>query len=247
MPYSSSVKKAVLLYGAAGGVLIAVLKLVEYRFLVVEHSLEIYGGLVAVVFAGVGVWLGLTVTRTKEVVVLKEVPASRVPFEVDEGKVLLSGAVSSAMMLASLPLIDRIGFDRGMLLGYTAIVLSFLLVSFGIRAYREQTGETISSGRAFTVGIFITLISCAFYVITWQIVYFKLHPEFADKFAAYAVEKARADGASDDVIEKTRKEMADFKALYDQPLYNAAFTFVEPFPVGLLVTLISAAALRKKR
>jgi two-component system, NarL family, response regulator LiaR len=87
MPYSSAVKKAVLLYGAAGGILIAVLKLVEYRFLVVEHSLEIYGALVAVVFAGVGVWLGLTLTRTKEVVVLKEVPAPGVPFEVDEARV----------------------------------------------------------------------------------------------------------------------------------------------------------------
>ena len=87
MPYSLAVKKAVLVYGAAGGVLIALLKLAEYRFLVVEHSLEIYGGLVALVFAGVGIWLGLTLTRTKEVVVLKEVPATPTPFAVDQGKI----------------------------------------------------------------------------------------------------------------------------------------------------------------
>ncbi len=81
-------KKAVLLYGLAGGLLIVVLKLTEYRFLVVEHSIEIYGALVAALFAGVGIWLGLTLTRTKEVVVLKEVlvPGDR-PFAVDQAKV----------------------------------------------------------------------------------------------------------------------------------------------------------------
>lgn len=67
-------KKAVLLYGLAGGVMIAALKAVEYRFLVLDHSIEIYSGLIAALFAGVGIWLGLTLTRTKEVVVVREVP-----------------------------------------------------------------------------------------------------------------------------------------------------------------------------
>lgn len=67
-------KKTVLLYGILGGVLVAALKLVEYRFLVVEHSLEIYGGIVAVLFSVLGIWLGLKLTRTREVVVLREVP-----------------------------------------------------------------------------------------------------------------------------------------------------------------------------
>ncbi len=75
MPYPLTVKKAVLLYGACGGLLIVGLRLVEYRFLVVEHSIEIYGGLIALVFAAVGIRLGLTLTRTKEVVVVREVPA----------------------------------------------------------------------------------------------------------------------------------------------------------------------------
>lgn len=67
-------KKTVLLHGLLGGVLIAVLKLIEYRFLVVEHSLEIYGGLVALLFAGVGIWLGLRITGPRRTVVVKEVP-----------------------------------------------------------------------------------------------------------------------------------------------------------------------------
>jgi DNA-binding CsgD family transcriptional regulator len=65
----------ILLYGVCGGVLIAVLKLTEYRFLVVEHSVEIYGALVAVLFAGLGIWLGQTLTRKKSAVIIKEVPA----------------------------------------------------------------------------------------------------------------------------------------------------------------------------
>jgi two-component system, NarL family, response regulator LiaR len=66
-------KKPVLLFGVLGGVLIAALKLVEYRFLVVDRSLEIYGGLVALLFAMVGIWLGSRLTRRQEVVVLREV------------------------------------------------------------------------------------------------------------------------------------------------------------------------------
>lgn len=69
-----------------GGLLIALLKFVEYRFLVVEHSIEIYGGLVALVFAGVGIWLGLKLTKPKEVVVFKEVTvSSAAPFALNEG------------------------------------------------------------------------------------------------------------------------------------------------------------------
>lgn len=67
-------KKIVLVYGLLGGVLIAALRLIEYRFLVIEHSLEIYGGLVALLFSTLGIWLGLKLTRTRETVVVREVP-----------------------------------------------------------------------------------------------------------------------------------------------------------------------------
>ena len=67
-------KRHILIYGLVGGLLILLLKVVEYRFLVIEHSVEIYGGLVAMLFAGLGIWLGLKLTRNKETVVIKEVP-----------------------------------------------------------------------------------------------------------------------------------------------------------------------------
>jgi len=63
----------VLIYGVTGGALIIVLRLIEFRFLVVEHSIEIYGALIAALFAGVGIWLGLKLTRKEEVVLVKEV------------------------------------------------------------------------------------------------------------------------------------------------------------------------------
>jgi DNA-binding CsgD family transcriptional regulator len=69
----------VLIYGLCAGVLIVVLKLIEFRFLVVQHSIEIYGALIALLFAGVGIWLGLKLTSKKEVVVVKEVPGPFVP------------------------------------------------------------------------------------------------------------------------------------------------------------------------
>ena len=78
-----------LIYGLCGGILIVVLKLIEFRFLVVQHSIEIYGGLIAALFAGLGIWLGLKLTKNKEVLVVKEVPvpAAVAPFAVNQERV----------------------------------------------------------------------------------------------------------------------------------------------------------------
>src|SRR4026207_1657041 len=116
---------------------------------------------------------------------------------------LISGGVSSLMMLLTMPFLDRIGFEHGEVIGYTMIVLSFLLVFFGVRSYRENVGGgVLTFGRGFTVGLLITLVSCVFYVATWQVIYFKLSPGFMDKWTAYAVERARASGASEAEVQK---------------------------------------------
>ena len=79
-------KKTVLLYGLLGGVLIAALKLIEYRYLVLEHSVEIYGGIIALLFAALGIWLGLKLTKTRETIVTREVPVRvEVPVPVPTG------------------------------------------------------------------------------------------------------------------------------------------------------------------
>jgi DNA-binding CsgD family transcriptional regulator len=80
-------KRHVLIYGLIGGILIAVLKWTEYRSLVIEHSIEIYGGLIAATFAVLGIWLGLKLTRARERIVVKEIPIpTGEPFMADERK-----------------------------------------------------------------------------------------------------------------------------------------------------------------
>jgi uncharacterized protein DUF4199 len=160
---------------------------------------------------------------------------------------LISGALSSVMMLLTVPFLDRIGFDNGEIFGYTAIVASFLLVFFGIRSYRQEVGGgKLTFGRGVVVGLLITIVSSICYVVTWEVIYFKLAPGFADKYAAYAIERERAAGASPQALQQSAEKMRAFKELYDKPLMNAAITFLEPVPIGLVVTLVSAAVLRRR-
>ena len=160
---------------------------------------------------------------------------------------LISGAIMALMMFVTLPLIDKVSFDRLEILGYSSMVASFLMVFFGIRSYRENVGGgKISFGKALQVGLLITLISSACYVIAWEIIYFKIAPDFADKYANYIIEKARAGGASPEALATQRAQMESFKALYSNPLINVAITLLEPLPIGIPVTLISAAILRRK-
>src|SRR5258705_10656617 len=120
---------------------------------------------------------------------------------------LISGVISSLMMVATVPFADRIGFDKGAIVGYTAIVLSFLLVFFGIRSYRDNVGNgQIPFGKAFAVGISITVISCIFYVVTWEILDFNFLPDFMDKYIVYIVEKLKASGAIAAVVQETSRQ-----------------------------------------
>jgi hypothetical protein len=121
-----------------------------------------------------------------------------------------------------------------------------LLVFFGIRSYRDNAGNgQITFSKAFAVGISITLITCVCYVVTWEILYFNFMHDFMDKYGAYMVEKLRASGATAAAIQAQVQQVKKYKELYENPLINAAMTFIEPLPVGLAVTLISAAVLRK--
>jgi Protein of unknown function (DUF4199) len=160
---------------------------------------------------------------------------------------LISGAISSLMMVATVALGDRIGFDRGAVIGYTSIVLSFLMVFFGIRTYRDNIGDgQITFLKAFAVGISITLISCVCYVATWEILYYNFLPGFWDKYGAHLVDKLTASGASPAAVQAKLQQVRKYKELYKNPLFNAALTFIDPFPIGLLMTLISALVLRRK-
>jgi hypothetical protein len=161
---------------------------------------------------------------------------------------LLGGALIAVMMALTLPFQDQIGFDKGVVVGYTTMVLAFLMVYFGVRSYRDTVaGGTLTFGRAFTVGLLITAVITVCYVATWQVMYYGFMPDFLDKYTAYAIEKARLAGASERELATKIQELADFATMYRNPLVNLAFTFLEPLPVGLVFTLVTAGVLSRRR
>ena len=161
---------------------------------------------------------------------------------------LIAGVILSAMMLLALPFQDQIGFDRGAIVGYTSMVLAFLMVFFGVRSYRDNVaGGRVSFGRAFAVGLLITAVASVCYVATWEVVYYRLAPDFMDKYSAYTVDKARKSGATEAEIAAREQQLAEFTEMYRNPLVNIAMTLLEPLPVGLVFTLVTAGVVSRKR
>ena len=160
---------------------------------------------------------------------------------------LISGAISSLMMIALVTFGDTIGFDRGAIIGNTSIVLSFLIVFFGIRTYRDNIGNgQITFSKALAVGLSITFISCIFYVVTWEVIYYNFLPGFWDAYGAHVVQKLTASGASPAAVQAKLQQVRNYRELYKNPFFNAVLTFIDPFPIGLVITLFSALVLRRK-
>jgi uncharacterized protein DUF4199 len=159
---------------------------------------------------------------------------------------VISGLISAVMMLATVPFMHKISSDKGLIIGYTTIVLAGLLVFFGIRSYRDNvSGGKMTFARGLAVGILISLLSNCFYVATWEVVSYKFMPDFAEKYAAQMVEHAKSSGASQQKINETARQAEDFVRNYHNPLYKISMTFLEPFPVFVVIALVSAAILRK--
>ena len=153
----------------------------------------------------------------------------------------------AGMMASTLPFLEKIGEDKGLIVGYTTMVLAGLLVYFGIRSYRDNVcGGKLSFGQAFVVGILISLIANCFYVGTWEILYHKFMPDFAEKYSAQMIERAKASGASQQKMDDVKRQAEDFQRSYRNPFYVIGMTFLEVFPPFLVITLISAAILRRK-
>jgi hypothetical protein len=160
---------------------------------------------------------------------------------------VIAGVMISVLMGGNLLIANRIGSGHSLVLGYTTMVASFLLIYFGIRSYRDNTLDGgISFGRAFACGILITLITCVFYVAMWEIVYFNFMPHFMDSYFAAQIHKVQASGLDPATTAARVAAIEHSQQLYQNPLVNMAYTFMEPLPVGLLITLISAAILRRK-
>lgn len=162
---------------------------------------------------------------------------------------LISGVILATLTITMviLCLDGTMDMEHSQVLGYTMMALAYIAVFFGIRSYRDHhNGGTITFGRAFKVGILITLVTCAVYVIGWEIVYWGFLPDFGDKYAAYTLNKMAENGAAPAAIAEARANMEKFKELYRNPFFNVGVTFMEIFPLGLIITLVSAGILRRK-
>lgn len=162
---------------------------------------------------------------------------------------LIGGGLLVAMFLLTIPFHDQIGFDRGVFVGYTTMVLAFLMVYFGVVSYRDNVaGGTVSFGRAFKVGLLISLVTMACYVAAWQVIYPVFMSDYLDKYTVYMLEQAKQAGASAEQLAAQEKEMRDFGERYDSsPLMRIGFTFLEPLPVAIVFTLVTAGLTSRKK
>ncbi len=162
---------------------------------------------------------------------------------------LIAGLISTSLFIG-LMLLGKAGdidFKNGMLYGYTLMILAFSMIFVGTRITRDKyNGGVISFGKAFRVGLYITLIASTVYVIVWLIDYYCFIPDFAEKYAAHILENLKASGAGQEKIAQEAAKMKSFGEMYKNPLFIILLTYAEIIPVGLLVTLISALILKRK-
>ncbi len=159
---------------------------------------------------------------------------------------LISGFISILGFLA-MHITGGENFENGMIYGFASMIVAFSLIFVAVKTYRDkQNGGTLSFGKAFQIGLYMSLIASTVYVITWLITYYNFIPDFADKYAAYSLEQMRASGASQAEIAAATAEMESFKETYKNPVMVILWTYIEILPIGLLFSLLAAAILKKK-
>lgn len=162
---------------------------------------------------------------------------------------LICGIISSVLMAISMASLNASGGcnENGMLIGYASMLLAFSLIFVAIKTYRDKHNAGIISFKtAFLIGLYISLITSTMYVITWAVEFHYFMPDFMDKYADATIQAARSSGKTDKQIAKQVAEMAEIKKSYSNPLIFAGYTYMEILPVGLLVSLICAAILKRK-
>jgi hypothetical protein len=134
----------------------------------------------------------------------------------------------------------------GMLLGYLTMLVALTAVFLGVKHYRDKVlGGAIRFLPAFGVGLAISAVACLFYVIGWEISLAFSEFDFAQYYSNYMIETAKAKGGSAEEVARAVADARSFIDMYANPLVRIPIPFGEMFPVGLLVSLISAAILRK--
>jgi len=162
--------------------------------------------------------------------------------------VIICGFIAGPISISGFFLMSsNMDFEKGMVYGYASMLLAFSLIFVGIKNYRDKYNNgLVSFGKAFRIGLYISLIASTIYVMTWLINYFYFMPDFMDKYATHVLDDLKASGATQAIIDKKTVEMAKFKVMYQNPFFNALVTYMEILPIGLLISLIAAAILKRK-
>lgn len=138
-------------------------------------------------------------------------------------------------------------YQMGEILGYASMIVALSTIFVGIRKYRDdELGGMITFGKAFQVGLLITLVASAIYVAAWM--FYSAGGGADEMMTAYLdqmVEKMEASGATQAEIDAKVSEMEQFQEMYKNPIVKIGITFLEIFPVGLIISLIAAGLLRK--
>jgi hypothetical protein len=159
----------------------------------------------------------------------------------------LAGAITIAVIAASF-VFDGLNHLQSEWFGYLVMLVALSLIFVGVKRYRDvERGGVVGFGRALGVGLGIAAVAGAVYVAGWEVYLATTDGRFMETYAATALADLRAAGASAAEIDAAEREMAWAVEIYRQPLARMAITFLEIFPVGLLVALISAAVLRNPR
>lgn len=157
---------------------------------------------------------------------------------------LISGAIVSSFMFLST---SFCGSDAGMWIGYSSMLLAFIFIFVGIKNYRDKyNGGSIGFGKAFRIGLYISLIASTMYVITWLINYYCFVPDFMDQYAAHTLDNMTKNGATPAELAAKTEEMNQYKEWYKNPLLVILLTYTEIVPVGIVVSLIAALILKRK-
>lgn len=162
---------------------------------------------------------------------------------------LIAGVILAAFLFISMPMMDHADPDSlaiSMFVNYTVQFLTFSLIFFAIRQYRDKYNNgIITFGKGFRIGLGISLIGSLFYILAWAIIYTTILPDFMDTYGRVMTEAAIKKGASAAEIAEIQQEVADGKAMYSTWYGFAGITLMEIFPTGLIVSLISALILKR--
>jgi hypothetical protein len=162
---------------------------------------------------------------------------------------LIAGLIMGGMFFATVPFWRNgmINFDNGMVVGYTTMVIALSLIFFGVKSYRDQhLNGSITFGQAFKVGILITLAASVIYCLSWELCSSTVFTDFSTRWQAHTIDSMKRSGASDAEITAATNDLKQWGEWYKNPLLRFAMTMMEVFPVGLIITLLSAGLLRKK-